>query len=138
MKINITTQQVKLDKNVSDRVLRRLQFTLSKFGHSIRQVQVHFSDFNGPKGGIDKKCSIKVKLITTGEVMVQGVGKDITTALSYSVERVGRAVKRELERRREVPIRINRRLERNQELESLKEDQFSPTTTLSTDASNNY
>ena len=88
MKIDITTQQVELNKNVSDRVLRRLRFALSKFGHSIRRVQVHFSDLNGPKGGNDKKCSIKVKLIT-GEVMVQGVGKDITTALSYSVERVG-------------------------------------------------
>lgn len=125
MKIDITTQQVELDKNVSDQILRRLQFALSKFGHSIRQVQVHFSDLNGPKGGNDKKCSIKVKLVTTGEVMVQGVGKDIATTLSYSVERVGRAVKRELERRREVPIRINRRLERNKELESLQDDQFS-------------
>ena len=125
MKIDITTQQVELNKNVSDRVLRRLQFALSKFGHSIRRVQVHFSDLNGPKGGNDKKCSIKVKLVSTGEVMVQGVGKDIATTLSYSVERVGRAVKRELERRREVPIRVNRRLERNKELESLQDDQFS-------------
>ena len=125
MKIDITTQQVELDKNVSDQVLRRLQFALSKFGHSIRQVQVHFSDLNGPKGGNDKKCSINVKLVSTGEVMVQGVGKDIATTLSYSVERVGRAVKHELERRREVPIRVNRRLERNKELESLQDDQFS-------------
>ena len=133
MKIDITTQQVELNKNVSDRVLRRLQFALSKFGHSIRRVQVHFSDLNGPKGGNDKKCSIKVKLITTGEVIVHGVGEDIATALSYSVERVGRAVKRELERRREVLIRINRRLKRNKELESFEEDQFAPIATLSTD-----
>ena len=51
--------------------------------------------------------------------MVQGVGKDIVTALSHSVERVERAIKRELEKRRETPIRRNRRLERNKELESL-------------------
>ena len=50
MKIDITIQQVKLDKKVSDRVLRRVQFALSKFGHSIRRVRVHFSDLNGPKG----------------------------------------------------------------------------------------
>ena len=130
MKIDITIQQVKLEKKVSDRVLRRVQFALSKFGHSIRRVRVHFSDLNGPKGGNDKKCSIKVKLITTGEIVVQGVGKDIVTALSHSVERVERAIKRELEKRRETPIRKNRRLERNKELESLEDDQFSSTATL--------
>ena len=72
--------------------------------------------------------------MTTGEVVVQSVGKDIITALSYSVERVTRAVKRELERRRETPIRRNRRLERNQELESLEDDRFSSTATLTTGA----
>ena len=122
MKIDITIQQVELDKNIADRVLRRLRFALSKFGHSIRRVRVHFSDLNGPKGGNDKKCSIKVKLITTGEIVVQGVGKDIVTALSHSVERVERAIKRELERRRETPIRKNRRLEHNKELESFEND----------------
>ena len=134
MKIDITIQQVKLDKKVSDRVLRRVQFALSKFGHSIRRVRVHFSDLNGPKGGNDKRCSIKVKLITTGEIVVQGVGKDIVTALSHSVERVERAIKRELEKRRETPIRRNRRLEHNKGLESLEDDQFSSPATLTTGA----
>ena len=72
--------------------------------------------------------------MTTGEVVVQSVGKDIITALSYSVERVTRAVKRELERRRETPIRKNRRLERNKGLESLEDDQFSSPATLTTGA----
>ena len=72
--------------------------------------------------------------MTAGEIVVQGVGKDIVTALSHSVERVERAIKRELEKRRETPIRRNRRLEHNKGLESLEDDQFSSPATLTTGA----
>ena len=110
MKIDITMQQTCSDNKTSCQVARRVRFALSRFGASIRIITVRITDINGPKGGLDTRCVVSVKLAAAGEVVVQGEGENVFSALNYCLSRAGRTISRNLERRRDTPIRMmNRR-----------------------------
>jgi ribosome-associated translation inhibitor RaiA len=38
---------------------RRANLTLDRFESRIRTMSVHFEDINGPKGGVDKRCTVE-------------------------------------------------------------------------------
>jgi hypothetical protein len=79
-------------------------------------MQIRFADANGPKGGQDKHCMLSVKLISSGKIVTNGKGVDLLSALHFCVERTKRAIKREIERKRFVPIRMNRRRQKRKNL----------------------
>lgn len=109
MKIEIRSQHFELNGDMTDRAINQVRFALSRFSGEISYVQVRFVDINGPKGGQDKQCLLVVKLASSGKIVANGVGVDLLSALHYCVERAERAIIRELERRRDTPIRMNRR-----------------------------
>ena len=43
-------------------VVRRLSFVLRRFSHRIRRLTVRLADVNGPRGGLDSRCSIAADL----------------------------------------------------------------------------
>ena len=114
MKIIIKTHRLKLDQKSIVAMERRIRFALGRFGSSISDVTVRLTDLNGPKGGVDKKCLIVVKLRKGGEVIVQGSGKESLVTLNYCADRIGRAVERDLSRNRKAPIRRMRRSQKNE------------------------
>ena len=109
MKIEIRSQHIELNQDLTDRIRSRVRFALSRFGGEISRVQVRFADANGPKGGQDNQCLLSVKLTSSGKIVANGTGVDLLSALHYCVERAARAIIRELERRRDIPIRMHRR-----------------------------
>jgi ribosome hibernation promoting factor len=83
-------------------VERRLQFSLGRFWQRVERAVVHLEDVNGPRGGEDKVCRIEVRLRPTGSVLVEESGSVVLAAVAGAAERVGRAVSRALERRRDM------------------------------------
>lgn len=110
MKVVVRMQQEKKDGHITEKIKRRTRFALSRFGSSIQSSRISFSDINGPKGGVDTRCVVCVKLFSAGEIVVQGEAEDIYIALNYCLARVERAINRQLEKRRDIPIRLNRRI----------------------------
>ncbi len=109
MKIDITMQQSCSDNKISRKVAQRTRLALSRFATAIQTVTIRITDTNGPKGGEDTRCIVSVKLASTGEVVVQGEGEKVLSVLSHCLSRAERAVGRSLDRRRDNPIRMNRR-----------------------------
>ena len=89
-----------LDGVLKDHIERRLRFALGRFAARIHRLSVRLTDVNGPRGGRDKRCRIAVALVPRGVVMVEGSGDDPFALIADAAKRVGRAVRRELERRR--------------------------------------
>jgi ribosome-associated translation inhibitor RaiA len=82
---------------------RRLSFALRRFEPRIRHVTVRILDLNGPKRGVDSRCSMTVDLVDGRHIFVNA-----TTAWPFaSVKRaagrlnktLGRELKRETSRR---------------------------------------
>ena len=52
-------------------ITRRLGMTLGKFAWSIERVTVRARDVNGPRGGVDQECTVKVVLSGLPSVVVK-------------------------------------------------------------------
>lgn len=99
MKVEIRRQGVEVGEPVRAHIERRLRFTLGKFGSRVQRVNVFLSDLNGPKGGVDKRCRLVVRL-RSGVVTVEERDVELIDLVDRTVDRLGRTVRRNLERRR--------------------------------------
>ncbi len=109
MKIEILSQHFELSEDVTSQIINRVRFALSRFGGEIGHVRVNFTDTKRSKSGLDKHCSLSIKLASLEKIVTKGDGVDLLTALNYCVERAERATHRKLERGRNTPIKMNRR-----------------------------
>jgi len=99
MNTQITTKNVTLSEDERDRIERRLYFTLGRFSSRIVSVDVMLQDENGPRGGLDKKCRVIVRLHGASDVVVEGCGAETLSVVDRTANRTGRAVSRTLDKR---------------------------------------
>jgi len=73
---------------------------LGKFADTIQRVTVRVKDVNGPRGGIDQVCTIKVVLIDLPSVVFESQHHSVNGAVGVALAGTERAVRRRLQRRR--------------------------------------
>ena len=98
MMIVIQCQGFQLTAALREHVRRRLGFSLARGNSHISRVDVSLSDINGPRGGIDKRCLVKVRLEGLQLVVVEDVQSDLYSAIDRAAGRAGRIVMRRLAR----------------------------------------
>ena len=96
MLIEIQCRDFVLTDALEGHVHKRLCFTLSRGSSHIRRVDVTLSDLNGPRGGIDKRCLVQIRLDGLQPVVVQDVQSDLYSAIDRAAGRAGRTVMRRL------------------------------------------
>ena len=97
MKLRLVARGVELTADLNEYVRRRIHFALGRFAGRIRSVCVRLTDVNGPRGGIDKCCDIRVNVGLRQEVIVRERQNNIHAAIAFAVERADRAVQRQLD-----------------------------------------
>lgn len=75
---------------LSDLAERRVRFVLRRIGWLVPRAEVQMSDVNGPRGGIDKRCQVKLRTDGAGSVVVASVASDWRTALDNALARATR------------------------------------------------
>lgn len=100
MEIRLTARNVELSDDLREHIERRIYFALSRFGHRIRKVDVKVEDINGPRGGMDKRCSVIVRIAPGRRVAIEDSDSDILVAVDRAADRLGRAVAREIDRQK--------------------------------------
>lgn len=91
---------IDLDAVDRDYLRRKLGRKLGRFAPSIERTSVRIEDVNGPRGGIDKRCRIKIVLSGLPSVMVEQQHHSLQAAMDGALARTERAVRRSLQRRR--------------------------------------
>lgn len=81
-----------------DQTERRVRFVLRRLGWMVPRAEVHMSDLNGPRGGIDKRCQVELRTDGAGSVVVACVAADWRTALDNALERAARFLVRQWRR----------------------------------------
>ncbi len=96
---------VELDKD--DRKLIRLKLgaKLGKFATSIERVSVRVTDANGPRGGVDQVCRVKVVLSGLPSVVVERRHRSLGAAIDAALQATEGAVRSSVRRRRMKPRR---------------------------------
>ena len=99
MKIFIQARQFKLTGALRNHVQRRLDSALNKHDRQIIHVLVSLSDINGPRGGVDKCCQVRLMMPGRPVVIVNDIQSNLYLAIDRAVARTKRTL-RELIRSR--------------------------------------
>jgi hypothetical protein len=79
-------------------VERRVRFVLRRLSQRVSRADVLFSDVNGPRGGVDKRCQIELRADGGGSVVVSSVRNNWRAALDDALWRAARFVLRQWQR----------------------------------------
>jgi CBS domain-containing protein len=102
---SIRVTGVSLDQDERAYIRQRLGEKLGKYAESIERVSVRVADVNGPRGGVDQACRIKVVLSGLPSVVFEHQAASLRPAVTGALTGVERAVRRAVERRRTQPLR---------------------------------
>lgn len=81
-----------------DMSVERVRFALRRLNAWVPRAKVQFSDVNGPRGGVDKRCQVELNTDAAGTVVIASLARDWRTALDRSLGRATRALTRSLQR----------------------------------------
>ncbi len=110
--VNIRAAGVEIDAGTRSYIRAKLGQKLGKFATSIERVSVRLRDVNGPRGGVDHRCQVKVVSSGLPSVVVEEGSATTSAAIDAAISGITRSVSRALSRRKEKPLQGARRAAR--------------------------
>jgi ribosome-associated translation inhibitor RaiA len=104
MQIAIHTNGFTVTEALREHVAGRLGHAFGCCVDRVSRIVVRLSDINGPRGGVDKRCRIQVRLATLTDVIIEDTEADLYVAIDRAAQRAGRVAERHLARKRR-PVR---------------------------------
>ncbi len=99
MNVQVSTHHFEEAEDIRRHAERRVAFALGRFGNRISRIRVRIADVNGPKGGVDARCSLRVHVPHQTPIVITETAIDPGWAVELATERAARAVDRRLGRR---------------------------------------
>jgi putative sigma-54 modulation protein len=100
MNLELHSSRIAISESTQDYVERRIAFALGRFEDAIHSVAVRLEDTNGPRGGVDKLCRMRVRLVARRPpIIAEALESEVRVAIDTAAETASRAVARDLERR---------------------------------------
>ena len=100
MQIDIQARGFGLTPALRQHCERRLRFALGTGASRLSSISVRLSDENGPKGGVDKRCTIRAPLPGAAPVFIAQDETDVYTAIDRAADRAARTLSRQFKRSR--------------------------------------
>ena len=121
LNVHIRAFGIDVNQNARASIRQKIGRKFKKFTGSIERMSVRLTDVNGPRGGVDHACRIKVVLRNLPSVVYEKQDAALDAAVGGALAGAERAVRRTLQRRRNEPIRRWARMEPSLLTESSKE-----------------
>lgn len=102
MNIHIQAQGFDLTPAIEAHTINQIRFHLANFSSHIIGVDVFHKDINGPKGGVDKKVLIHVRMTSRMTTTIERTRSDLYDATSEAARQTKRAVRRTLNKHRRM------------------------------------
>ena len=104
MKVLLRGIHMSLTDNLKAYVDTHLVSHIERFADDeASEVDIALVDINGPKGGVDKECRVTVRMPGLESIHVTETAETLFQAIDIARDRLENAVKRAVERRRQVP-----------------------------------
>ncbi len=101
MQVDIWGRNVRLSDSLLRHAETRMRRALDRVVDRIASVRVQLEDLNGPRGGLDKRCLLQVRLSNGRELMVQQRDGSLYRAINLAANRLQDTVRKRLRRLRE-------------------------------------
>ena len=98
MQIDIQARGFRLTEALRNQAERRVRLALGSASGKVRNVVMRLLDVNGPRGGADKRCTIRAHLPGALPVVIEQQEADLYLAIGRAADRAGRAVSRRVAR----------------------------------------
>ncbi|MBI5434432.1 MAG: HPF/RaiA family ribosome-associated protein [Planctomycetes bacterium] len=98
MKLQVHWNGLIATPTLREHLERRLTVALGRFGEEVGHVWARLADLNGPKGGIDKLVSLRVRGRRLKTLMVTDSDSNLCAAIDRASDRIGRAIARALDK----------------------------------------
>jgi regulator of nucleoside diphosphate kinase len=103
MRLDVRHVNIPVSDALQEFTQRRVERALRPFLASVRRVDVRIGDVNGPRGGVDMRCTMTAEVAATRRnVVVRSKAADAYAAVHLASGSLGEAVSRVLTRRRRV------------------------------------
>jgi hypothetical protein len=106
--------RIPLDEQTRDLVRVRLGRRLARYAPHVQRATVRFEDVNGPRGGVDVACRVKIVLDGLPSIVVEKRAPQAIDAVVPAAEAVSRALRRALQRAGHTASRSRRPNERRE------------------------
>jgi ribosome-associated translation inhibitor RaiA len=100
VRLEIRSRHIPVTEELRAYCERRIDFSLSRFRDHLRDVTLRLEDANGPKGGLDKRCILIIRLRRGAPIVHSTEDSSVMASVDRSVDRASQAVSRVLERER--------------------------------------
>ena len=112
MQLDIQIRGFSLTESLRDYTEKRMKFALYRNDKHILRTCDWLADINGPRGGVDKRCQIALKLAGQNSIVIEDTEADLYVAIDRACERCMRTLARRLERLRQhshemLPLQYN-------------------------------
>lgn len=98
MHIDIQAREFPLTDALHQHARRRIHYALARNDDRILRVVMRLSDVNGPRGGADKRCHVRVLMSGMPELVTEDTEADMYTAINRATTRAGRSLARRVKR----------------------------------------
>ena len=98
MLIKIHAQGITLTRALKKHVDSKVRLALGIYTEKIRRIDVFLNDINGPKGGVDTQCKIKIIPYGQKTIVVQETGLSVLEAINICSSRAKRVASRRFDR----------------------------------------
>lgn len=89
-----TDNQIRSDAEANDRLEQKIRARLKRFEKRLTHVEVHVSDVNGAKGGMDKRVSLEVRATGAEPLAVHVEATRVEDAVGNAADKAARALDR--------------------------------------------
>jgi ribosome-associated translation inhibitor RaiA len=89
-------------KSTHDHFKHIISERMSRLSLHFTRARVSIRDLNGPKGGVDKECMIRLDVPRSGSLTVKARARSASAAFSKAIEMIQTRVKRRVSKRPRV------------------------------------
>ena len=100
MKIHVNSQEKALNSSFKKYIEKRLRRFYRKASDSVSRITVTLKDINGPKGGTDKQCKLKLTMSGQPPILVVATKETSEKAFFHAAARAAQTLSRQLKRRK--------------------------------------
>ena len=98
MEIKIFDGNIETSKAQYDYIMNKVGAAASRLKHAACFIEVRLADLNGPKGGVDKRCSIVLTPPGLATLRIEEQAPDYYAAIDAASAKLKKVVSKALER----------------------------------------
>lgn len=102
MQILIRSKGFALTEAIDNHIRSKVESTFSRLNGVVKTIEVFIKDINGPKGGIDKSCVVKIKTDQRAELVIKDKESDLYVAINRTFARAKRSLVRHAQNARGI------------------------------------